>query len=506
MATTDVSGVARELRDATARGDAARTAQLLTEHLAELLIEDADSVTDAAATVDIAAAADFPVLAVVHPQRRQLQVLARNFTFPAPNPADRMSWVYAMALARESGRTEVARRLARHCTVGDDGAGARYKSPSREWLVSFQLALTSLESGQLERASEELSTASEHAQRADRGTMCAASRVTFGYRALTSALTGATATSAAHLDRAGGHSDAAGGLRWSLNAVARAIIDVEEHHPHSHDAIADLDLVDDRDSFWVYSLLARTRYLELHGLPADSLSLIEAADQRYRPEIGSLAHDILVARKIEALVIIGKVAVARAVYEDRATDTPHCRLALLGLLCAEREFLELEKATSEVLEDPALSPAQRVQAKAFRALSFLARFGAIPEHLSPGIGFALSRRPHMRIALMFPPVFREALRPFMSPESYAEWECSKLRIRGWSAADGEKAFQLTPREMVLLRHIDQGLSYQEIAAHEHVSVNTVKAQLKSMYKKLGVSSRAEAAASGRRWHLLDDRG
>jgi ATP/maltotriose-dependent transcriptional regulator MalT len=52
--------------------------------------------------------------------------------------------------------------------------------------------------------------------------------------------------------------------------------------------------------------------------------------------------------------------------------------------------------------------------------------------------------------------------------------------------------ELTPRERTVLRLLAQGRSKPEIAAQLYVSFNTVHSHTKSVYRKLGVSSRREA--------------
>lgn len=62
------------------------------------------------------------------------------------------------------------------------------------------------------------------------------------------------------------------------------------------------------------------------------------------------------------------------------------------------------------------------------------------------------------------------------------------------APDGEGPFlpaMLTARERLVAEHAADGLSSAEIAAALSVSVNTVKTQLRTVYRKLGVTSRAE---------------
>ncbi|QEE60350.1 AAA family ATPase [Salinibacterium sp. dk2585] len=66
-----------------------------------------------------------------------------------------------------------------------------------------------------------------------------------------------------------------------------------------------------------------------------------------------------------------------------------------------------------------------------------------------------------------------------------------------------RTVQLTDRELVVLRRLAGPASLSEIAAELYVSLNTVKSQVRSIYKKLGVSSRDEAVAEAGRFSFLD---
>ena len=61
---------------------------------------------------------------------------------------------------------------------------------------------------------------------------------------------------------------------------------------------------------------------------------------------------------------------------------------------------------------------------------------------------------------------------------------------------------LTAREQRILGYLPTMLSNAEIGAETFVSLNTVKTHLRSIYRKLGVSSRAEAVEKARRLGLL----
>lgn len=56
-----------------------------------------------------------------------------------------------------------------------------------------------------------------------------------------------------------------------------------------------------------------------------------------------------------------------------------------------------------------------------------------------------------------------------------------------------KQKQLTPTETIILKLLANGLMYKEMAAIQQVNINTIKKHCKSIYKKLKVRNRTEAA-------------
>ncbi|MBV0893940.1 helix-turn-helix transcriptional regulator [Microbacterium sp. NC79] len=61
---------------------------------------------------------------------------------------------------------------------------------------------------------------------------------------------------------------------------------------------------------------------------------------------------------------------------------------------------------------------------------------------------------------------------------------------------------LSARELVVLRQLIDDATIEQIAKDLSVSRNTVKSQLRAVYRKLGVNNRAEAVSEARRLHLL----
>jgi LuxR family transcriptional regulator, maltose regulon positive regulatory protein len=66
----------------------------------------------------------------------------------------------------------------------------------------------------------------------------------------------------------------------------------------------------------------------------------------------------------------------------------------------------------------------------------------------------------------------------------------------------ELGTSLTERELVVLRLLATRLSTPEISQELHVSVNTVRSQVRAIYRKLAVSSRAEAVTQAHQLGLL----
>lgn len=78
-----------------------------------------------------------------------------------------------------------------------------------------------------------------------------------------------------------------------------------------------------------------------------------------------------------------------------------------------------------------------------------------------------------------------------------------LRLRAPRRAAIQSAFwDLSPRELEVLRLLPSGLSQREMAAELHVSFNTVRTHTRVIFSKLGVASRAEAVARARELGLL----
>ena len=71
-------------------------------------------------------------------------------------------------------------------------------------------------------------------------------------------------------------------------------------------------------------------------------------------------------------------------------------------------------------------------------------------------------------------------------------ERQERRLRARKPREGQLDGELTDRELEVLRLLAGELSARQMAQSLYVAPSTVRTQIKSIYRKLGVSSRAEA--------------
>src|SRR5205823_3874879 len=82
-----------------------------------------------------------------------------------------------------------------------------------------------------------------------------------------------------------------------------------------------------------------------------------------------------------------------------------------------------------------------------------------------------------------------------APDAIVLWEWLEEASREAESIAGlDGRWPLTKAELRLLHFLPSHLSFREIGEQLFVSTNTVKTQAQAVYRKLGVSSRAEAVA------------
>ncbi|MDF1479310.1 LuxR C-terminal-related transcriptional regulator [Leifsonia sp. H3M29-4] len=145
-----------------------------------------------------------------------------------------------------------------------------------------------------------------------------------------------------------------------------------------------------------------------------------------------------------------------------------------------------------------LAEAIAIEAASLLRFSEGPRAGAVVAQLG-----SLLERTHQRVALtLLPDADFQRLAGALSDAGFSHI-VSDLPARS-RFPDPDSTTLLTDREFAVLQALMRTSSAASIAAEEVVSVNTVKTQLKSLYRKLGVSSRDEAIAIAIDRHLVVD--
>jgi LuxR family maltose regulon positive regulatory protein len=93
-------------------------------------------------------------------------------------------------------------------------------------------------------------------------------------------------------------------------------------------------------------------------------------------------------------------------------------------------------------------------------------------------------------------------RPYVTSELEALETRLGRRSMHEARAHGEMIEELTDRELSVLRALAGPLTAREIGAELYLSINTVKGYTKSLYRKLGVATRADAISRGRELGLI----
>jgi DNA-binding CsgD family transcriptional regulator len=77
------------------------------------------------------------------------------------------------------------------------------------------------------------------------------------------------------------------------------------------------------------------------------------------------------------------------------------------------------------------------------------------------------------------------------------------QTRNFDALPEEPPVLLTPREIEVLGALGNGMTNKEVARLLAISPHTVKFHIESLFRKLGVASRAEAVAKGMRQQIVE---
>ena len=269
-----------------------------------------------------------------------------------------------------------------------------------------------------------------------------------------------------------GHDPAAGSMILSLASAARARL-----------ALAD------GDTSAAHNVLTRLRYRCLNGGPSGPAVL----DEFLAP--------------VEAEIAVGDGDFSRAKLALTGTASAATRLAEARLMLAQGDSDGALSALEPCLEGIAVALHDQVCALVIAAIAErrLGHSEHATDRLTMALGLAEPQRMY-RPFLDGGGAARSALTVLIRPVSQGAAFAAKMLQRFDTApAHGQQAaaaIPLTGSELAVLRFLPSHMTNQEIAEALFLSINTVKTHLRSVYRKLNVTTRREAIARGGKLGLL----
>jgi DNA-binding CsgD family transcriptional regulator len=527
-ATQIVSDVTREpqraLNDAVDDEDWDRVTALIAEHWSALILNDAPALLRALERLPASTLAAQPRYLAARTYLRHLSSGTgsvhryRHSTFERPTELLDVLVEHTSRAAAERSAGHVAAAVA-HVERGRDAL----RVASTEAVEAVQSALPHLHAqwarvrefaGQIEQAVTEYQDAYDLAVLMDDDLIRASASASLaGIHALAG-----HSSAAAHWSRIAAP-ESLGSVTAKYGVPARVAQALREHDRLNDDAARrTLAAIDPATlgEYWAHVLHAKARITPA----SDATALLTEIDVAAAAHLGplseaGLAGELLASARIDLLLRRGDLTRATAVLE-RAEDAlaRGSRVDGFDLWPAEPGHLTLARARVEsasgqhrralstltpLVEEAGSRP--RLLAEALMAAATACLRLEEPENAAGAMRHALRLTREYDLAGSMATVGRRDFLQLTETAALHDDDLVTLVQRRAQFPDATSAPQLTARERAVLRELATGATTAQIAERLFVSPNTVKTQLSSAYRKLGVASRKEAEATVRRLGL-----
>jgi LuxR family maltose regulon positive regulatory protein len=284
--------------------------------------------------------------------------------------------------------------------------------------------------------------------------------------------------------------------------VAETFLRLENNDPEG--AIEVISALDSRVSLlehWPFILWVKGLARLAAGTPEIGLDELAAAVRINRSRSASpFALDLLGALQSDLHLAAGAPKKAHHILDQRSPDATPVVLARSRLHLAAGDHEAAKLGVNALLRGERTTPRQQAEALLLLTAAEL-RLG-LPDEATHYArrAFASMQKLSLRLPLMMVP--RTELHGLLSvrlPEFLPLLDGYPDPFRSILAP-----VALTKREQLVLMELASSGSLETVAQRLFVSANTVKTQLKSIYRKLGVTSREAAVSAGRQRGLLED--
>ncbi|WP_436697684.1 helix-turn-helix transcriptional regulator [Nocardioides sp. BYT-33-1] len=243
---------------------------------------------------------------------------------------------------------------------------------------------------------------------------------------------------------------------------------------------------------WPLALWAHVQFLLLTGRHEAGLRLVAQAETAtLGDDTGEgIASEVGRATRADLNLALGNVREAWVAVEPGSSRSPWSAVAEATVLYVSGEFETVRYAARVARAAHDLTPRESVRLRGLEAAACIAGGDDDSARRMLDAIVALARKQGWRsfVSCLPRPLVAFALREGRLPAELAEGARDAVGI--WVPGPALAA-PLSPRERLVFRLLLEGVARADIADRLGVSINTVKTQIRSLYSKLGVTSRAE---------------
>ncbi|WP_238588597.1 LuxR C-terminal-related transcriptional regulator [Rhodococcus pyridinivorans] len=259
-------------------------------------------------------------------------------------------------------------------------------------------------------------------------------------------------------------------------------------------ALSELGTPGPTEELWAVIMYARARLALLNGVPADGLLYIDSELQHFSHRLTGISAVLVDAARADLHLALGEAGAARELLDGSThplTAPARARLRLLGGDPGGAEVI-VHRGDAAREHCPAVG-AELALIGSVAALRLGRRTDA-RRHLQRAVVLA----EHAGVTRPFVGVPPSAVRDILSLGVELPIDLDSAMAEYGVFREIRVVVRLTPRERAVLDALLAGGTASTIAKEQFVTLNTVKTQLRSLYRKLGVHSREEAIAQARR--------
>lgn len=280
---------------------------------------------------------------------------------------------------------------------------------------------------------------------------------------------------------------------YGTERAAAALISVERLADDADERISELQAADNFEIVWPFELLAKARLALGRHEPSEALEQATMAAATHRVQAGSFAADLIGATTIEALLALGEPTAADRVVHANRGRGPMTRLAAVQASVHRGDFAHAHEELRYLGARGALSPLQRAQLNMIATRLEALKGDQVTSHHAEEFARAVTRQGYLRLASTMPATVIPLIRARLSPAAAPAFDAATAHLV-FAGNAGSISRALTDGERRVLDALPQHDTVAHIAAALHLSPNTVKTQLRALYRKIGVSNRADAIA------------